>query len=79
MNRVITVRINGEATVRYEKIVEMKVEDYSRYLALMKSNKSFFEIGETINDIARDYNFYGGVDDIVDMDEPGEIEFTVIK
>lgn len=79
MNRVITVRINGEGRVRYEKIVKMKVEDYSRYLALMKSNQSFFEIGEAINEIARDYDFYGGVDDIADMDEPDEIEFTVIK
>lgn len=38
MNRVITVRINGEGRVRYEKIVKMKVEDYSRYPALLKLN-----------------------------------------
>ncbi|EBK1011015.1 hypothetical protein L2D25_15290 [Salmonella enterica subsp. enterica serovar Muenchen] len=79
MNDTVKVAIRAEATVRFEKIVEMEKADYDRYLKICEEWSSGREVEEQIKEIAFKYDFDGGGDDIDDIGEPEEIEFELVK
>lgn len=79
MNDTVKVAIRAEATVRFEKIVEMEKADYDRYLKICEEWPSGREIEEQIKEIAFKYDFDDSADDINDIDEPEEIEFVLVK
>ncbi|EOG2868155.1 hypothetical protein ACK840_000255 [Salmonella enterica] len=79
MNDTVKVAIRAEATVRFEKIVEMEKSDYDRYLKICEEWPSGREVEEQIKEIAFKYDFDDGADDINDIGEPEEIEFELVK
>ncbi|EAM4264004.1 hypothetical protein EAP05_15935 [Salmonella enterica] len=79
MNDTVKVAIRAEATVRFEKIVEMEKVDYDRYLKICEEWSSGREVEKQIKEIAFKYDFDDGADDINDIDEPEEIEFVLVK
>ncbi|EIW2893288.1 hypothetical protein MB878_004858 [Salmonella enterica] len=48
MNDTVKVAIRAEATVRFEKIVEMEKADYDRYLKICEEWSSGREVEEQI-------------------------------
>ncbi|END2760272.1 hypothetical protein ABLZ23_002320 [Salmonella enterica] len=79
MNDTVKVAIRAEATVRFEKIVEMGKADYDRYLKICEEWSSGREVEEQIKEIAFKYDFDDVADDINDIGEPEEIEFELVK
>ncbi|HCJ1778886.1 TPA: hypothetical protein NQQ36_004653 [Salmonella enterica] len=79
MNDTVKVAIRAEATVRFEKIVEMEKADYGRYLKICEEWSSGREVDEQIKEIAFKYGFDDGADNIDDIGEPEEIEFELVK
>ncbi|EAP9733846.1 hypothetical protein L8362_001464 [Salmonella enterica] len=79
MNDTVKVVIRAEATVRFEKIVEMEKADYDRYLKICEEWSSGGEVDEQIKEIAFKYDFDDGADNIDDIGDPEEIEFVLVK
>ncbi|ECH9341116.1 hypothetical protein F4V72_07145 [Salmonella enterica subsp. diarizonae] len=79
MNDTVKVAIRAEATVRFEKIVEMEKADYDRYLKICEEWSSGREVEEQIKEIAFKYDFDDSADDIDHISEPEEIEFELVK
>ncbi|WP_312685809.1 hypothetical protein [Escherichia coli] len=76
MSHFITVEINAEAKVYYRKRVEMKQEDYDRYLSIC--NERSYGAEDKIAEIAEKYDFCGDCEDIVSIDNPEDIEFELV-
>lgn len=76
MNDLILIEISAEAKVRYTKRVNMKREDYEKYLALCEKWSGDTE--DKIAEIAVEYGFFAEAEDIDDINDPENIEFEVI-
>lgn len=76
MSDLILIEISAEAKVHYTKRVNMKREDYEKYLAICEEWSGDTE--EKIAEIAMEYGFFAETEDIDDINDPENIEFEVI-
>ncbi|MDL4914605.1 MAG: hypothetical protein QRY16_12645 [Enterobacterales bacterium endosymbiont of Blomia tropicalis] len=76
MSDFILVDISAEAKVRYKKRVNMKREDYEKYLSICEEWSGDTE--EKIAEIAVEYGFFAENEDIEDIDDPENVEFEPV-
>ncbi|HEJ0422214.1 TPA: hypothetical protein SLO72_001270 [Citrobacter koseri] len=76
MSDFILVDISAEAKVRYKKRVNMKREDYEKYLSICEEWSGDTE--NKIAEIAVKYGFFADGEDIEDTDDPENVEFEPV-
>lgn len=76
MSDFILVEISAEAKVHYKKQVNMKREDYEKYLSICEEWSG--NIDDKVAEIAVKYGFFADAEDIEDIDDPEDVEFTPV-